>query len=114
MESGKPKGFPDSVLIRHTRWSIDYVDKGHPALNDPEDDWLLGVCMVHERRIYICTDQSTDSMRDTLIHEVAHAFHVHRPVQQGMGLIEQEEDIVCFATALILELEAAGLCRIKL
>lgn len=63
-----PYGLPDRITIYSQIWDIVYMD------HLQKDDWLLGACEPHNRLIYIDKMQSRESMIDTLLHEIFHAY----------------------------------------
>lgn len=104
-----PKRFPRELWVRHRKYSVVYVPPDHPAVNEDGHE-LLGCCESRKTKITINLNQSDASMRDTTIHEAAHA-HYHG---SGMPADEDtEERCVEWATDLILALEEAGWLSVK-
>lgn len=97
--------WPSSMVIKSREWKIVYANKDHPELREGPgpDDWLLGVCNEHTRTIHICTDQSRESMRDTLVHELMHAAYCTAP---GLDheCEESEENVILFSTEAFFEI----------
>lgn len=112
--AAKPRGWPSSVTLAHHRWPIHYVTPEHEQLREGDDDHNLGVCNIHTRQIYLDRTAHVDSLRNTLIHELAHAYFYHHPVAQSGTETDHEESIVCRMTEYIYELQAMGILEIKI
>ena len=100
--------WPQYYKIAKRRWEIVYVPKTDPALIlDPNDleDYALGICRADLRTIWICTDQSASSLRDTLWHELVHAcFSVASMAGAATNSEDEEENVVLFATSAAFEI----------
>lgn len=97
------KAWPTEIIIKSRVWTIHYVPKDHPELVEGEDDYLLGCCQYPARTIHICTDQSLESMQDTLVHEMIHAWY------SSIGGVDHddekaEENFVLNATEAFFEI----------
>jgi len=68
-----PKGFPTELTLMSQKWKITYT----PHVDKAE--WLMGSSSAGDREIRIDTGQSIESMREVLIHEIAHSFFAHVP-----------------------------------
>lgn len=97
--------FPTEFRIKARTWQIRYLPKEHASLRDGDgpEDWLLGSCEAHTKTITICQDQSAESMRDTLVHELIHA---HYSTLGGVDHEdeESEESFVLHATEAFFEI----------
>jgi len=106
-----PDGFPRRVKVARRIFKIDYVPRDHHGVKDG-DSYCLGTCISSDDQIYIVTAQSEASMRNVVLHEIAHAAYAHA----GMGGEEpdgdEEERIICWVTDLLLGLEESGLIRV--
>ena len=97
--------WPSRFRIRSRWWAIEYVDRlkddGVEDPDDPSND-LLGCCRADLRKISISKDQSEESMKDTLVHEIMHAIYSTMP---GMahGDEDAEENWVLAATEAFFE-----------
>lgn len=60
---------PRQLTILNQSWTVEYKD---PV--DAEDTNLLGLCIAHQRLIIINSNQSYESMLETLVHEIGHAY----------------------------------------
>lgn len=99
--------WPTKFRIKSRSWTISYVPKQHGCLResdaDPED-YCLGVCIAHKRKIYICNDQSDCSKRDTLVHELMHAVYSTMPSIHDDDPERFEENFVLAATEAFFEI----------
>jgi len=80
-KSNKPpyKDFPTEINILGQNWTILYMKNivepdDRPGL-EPSPGMILGLCDSMSTTIYICTDQSKEAMKNTLIHEILHAYY---------------------------------------
>lgn len=99
------RGWPQRVKLCSRFWDIEYVDRSHPELKNEDDpeDYFLGSCNAATRTIHIERNQSLESMRDTLVHEMYHAVYATSP---GMDHNDEdkEEDVVLFGTEAFFEI----------
>lgn len=102
------ENWPVKYTIKKRKWAILYVPKTDKALiEDPEvpADYCLGICRSDLRKIWICTDQSDSSMRDTLWHELVHACFATSSMSGAADDPEdEEENVVLFATEAAFEI----------
>ena len=114
MESRKyrqpPKNYPREVWLGHRRYLIHYVPPTHPAVIDADKSELLGCVECRTGDIYCNINQQRSSLKDTVIHEMCHILYEYAPLPEDE---EMEENVVKFCTALILELEAAGVLKVR-
>ena len=104
--------WPDTYVIKSRTWTILYVPKTDPALfdagqnaKDNPEDYNLGICRADQRTIWVCTDQSHDSMIDTLWHELVHACYSTASMAGACEDSEdEEENVVLFATEAAFEI----------
>ena len=100
--------WPDSFTIKSRTWHILYVPKESAALRTEgaePDDYCLGICRADQRTIWICTDQSHESMQDTIVHELMHAcFSTASMAGNADDPEDEEENIVLFATEAMFEI----------
>ena len=71
------KNWPRRIKIKARWWDIVYLENDDPAMGDPEP--LLGWCDETVRTIAINKLQSASTMRDTLVHELMHAYYATMP-----------------------------------
>lgn len=70
---------PTSYVIKSRKWRIRYLPKDHPDMNEAEGENLLGWCDPTLHQIAVCTEQDDESLRDTLVHELMHAYYSTLP-----------------------------------
>ena len=74
--------WPTKYTIKSRLWTIKYVDRlKDTASDDPEnpDNDLLGCSRADLKEITISRDQSIESMKDTVVHELMHAIYSTMP-----------------------------------
>lgn len=87
-----PDGFPGELVICGQTWTVKY------ATNVNEQRGWLGVTESKAREITIDTDQSRESMVDTLLHEVLHACFA----TVACDLDEEANERICGTLAPLL------------
>lgn len=92
-------GLPKTFTIAGRKWTINYVPEDHPAL---EGD-AIGCCEASTSSIWVSTDQEHQSLVDTLVHELMHAYYSSLPFVPHDDE-EFEENIVLLATQAFFEI----------
>ena len=84
---------PESFMLRGQVWKVEYV----PDLKTDDGGTALGFADCTTRVISINTDQHPDSLYETLLHEVFHAYFYSTPIP---GVNAKLEEALCqhFAT----------------
>ncbi len=102
--------WPTEYVIKSRRWTIEYLPKEHPDLVDEDSPlpsaWLMGFCEPRTSRIAVCSDMSLEAIRDTLAHELCHAYYSTMPgVDHDSETAESdEENWVLSATECFFEI----------
>jgi len=105
-----PKDFPRHVKIARRLFSVEYLSGDH---EDVREEQLLGFCEQSEDRIGVSLAQTVHSMRNVVIHEIAHAAYHHHAIGGAEADDDEEEKIVAWATDLILALEESGILKLN-
>ncbi len=63
--------------------SIDVLGKSWTVVIQEMEDTDYGMCEHAKNRIIVSPKQSTDSMRDTLLHELLHAIDIELQAKMG-------------------------------
>ena len=96
--------FPSKVRILGLTFDVHYVSH----IGSKEDDFA-GECDCSASVIRIHRDQSRDAMRDTLVHEIAHAVYRYLMSDLDDQDAVEEERIVLFAAQVVHQcLDALG------
>ena len=90
-----PYTLPELVRIFSQKWEVEYVE------HVEKGEHLLGACDASRRKISLDTDQSEESMLDTLIHEMAHAAIAISPYSGMLSEEEEEKLVLWFTTTFI-------------
>jgi hypothetical protein len=88
---------------------------GNVYLLEEEDEKLLGVFDHDKNRIAVCSEQPVESIKETLVHELLHAYFYLSRVRSNFlrDNLELEEKIVgTLAPHLFAGLRDSGLLRI--
>lgn len=88
-----PKGFPDTLRLMGQTWTVEYVKQVEKS------EWLMGSCEGHLRRILIDIDLPPEAMKDTLVHECAHAVVNMMPGEYTEEV--EEQFAIMFATGFL-------------
>lgn len=79
--------------IFNKNWLIEFINGNDPRLGLPEKDIVYaGLCVGSIRRIYIANDMISDKIKETLIHELTHAYM--RETLQDFD-IKKSEEFIC-------------------
>lgn len=97
------KKWPTKFVMKSREWTIRYLDRDHPDMDEIEGEGLLGWCDSTTHEVAICKKQSIESRRDTLIHEMCHAYYSTMP---GVDHDDEkaEENWVLAMTELFFEI----------
>ena len=79
--------------IFNKNWLIEFINGDDSRLGLPEKDIVYaGLCVGDIRRIYIANDMIPDKIKETLIHELTHAYM--RETLQDFD-IKKSEEFIC-------------------
>ncbi len=92
-----PTGFPATIKIFNYTWNITYAATV-PADDDEEEYDLLGKCDLFTKTIVVDINQGRERLRETLLHEVCHAYMHSVP---GLVLKIKHEEKFCDLFAAI-------------
>lgn len=77
--------------VNDIEYEIVEVDKHDDNLKMDDDDYHWGVCSYIQRKIFLRKDLSFTNKKQTLIHEVTHAFIE----AYGFMQVRLNDEIVC-------------------
>lgn len=98
MARSKINSFPSEILILNQKWTIkfvDVVDKNEP---------LMGCCDFNNREIRIDKTLVDEAKKETLIHEMCHAYIHHL----GGIPLELEEHLVQIFSVIFMDIVRAN------
>ncbi len=92
-----PPGFPNTLKIFNYTWDIAYAT-AVPTNDDGEEYDLLGKCDLFTKTIVVDINQGRERLRETLLHEICHAYAHSVP---GLELKLKHEEKFCDLFAAI-------------
>lgn len=89
------------IKINGMKWNIEFLNKDDDRLYY-EDDYCLGITLFNELKIFLSNDMPCDLCKQTVIHELTHAFLF----SYGIHLNTDDEESVCdFVCAYLTKIQ---------